>query len=71
MTACYGDEMKLTNMQQLEKLLISYYEVAAKTTGRDITVKRAERLMKHIGNPEKSYPIVHVAGTSGKTSTTY
>lgn len=58
-------------MQQLEKLLISYYEVAAKTTGRDITVKRAERLMKHIGNPEKSYPIVHVAGTSGKTSTTY
>ncbi len=28
-------------------------------------------LMRHLGNPQDSYKVVHVAGTSGKTSTAY
>jgi dihydrofolate synthase / folylpolyglutamate synthase len=28
-------------------------------------------LLDHLGNPERSYRLVHVAGTSGKTSTAY
>lgn len=28
-------------------------------------------LLDHLGNPERSYRVVHVAGTSGKTSTAY
>lgn len=28
-------------------------------------------LLDHLGNPERSYRIIHVAGTSGKTSTSY
>ncbi len=63
--------MKISNVQALEDALKQYYAVASKTTSQDITVERTEALMKNLGNPERSYPIVHVAGTSGKTSTTY
>ncbi len=28
-------------------------------------------LMKHLGNPQDSYKVIHIAGTSGKTSTAY
>lgn len=30
-----------------------------------------QELMQALGNPQESYPVIHVAGTSGKTSTTY
>lgn len=63
--------MKLGSMKAVEKALRPYYAVAALTTGKGITVERMERFMHHLGNPERSYPVVHIAGTSGKTSTTY
>jgi len=40
-------------------------------TGRDITTNRTLRLAEHVGNPQDSLKVVHVAGTSGKTSTCY
>lgn len=35
----------------------------------DPTLDRIERLMDLLGNPERTYPVIHVAGTNGKTST--
>jgi len=62
--------MKLQTMQEAKQALQPYYEVAKRTTGKDITVERVARLMAHVGNPEQKLNVVHVAGTSGKTSTT-
>lgn len=58
-------------MQDVEKVLRPYLAVAAENMLKDVTVERTEHLMDHIGNPEKKLKVVHVAGTSGKTSTTY
>lgn len=35
----------------------------------DPTMERVELLMDLLGNPERSFPVIHVAGTNGKTST--
>lgn len=48
-----------------------YLEIATQTMGKNVTLARTERLMAHIGNPERKLRVIHVAGTSGKTSTTY
>ena len=58
-------------MKDIENALKPYYAVATETTGKGLTVERMERLMSHLGNPERRYPVIHIAGTSGKTSTTY
>lgn len=36
----------------------------------DPTLERIELLMDLLGNPERAFPSIHVAGTNGKTSTT-
>lgn len=58
-------------MADVDAALRPYLEVAAQTMGKGLTVERTERLMAHLGNPELSLRVIHVAGTSGKTSTTY
>lgn len=64
--------MKLHTMQDVEVALKPYQDVAAAgMLGHPIPLGRTEKLMAHIGNPEVSLKIVHIAGTSGKTSTTY
>jgi dihydrofolate synthase/folylpolyglutamate synthase len=35
------------------------------------TVGNANSLLKYLGNPQVDYKTIHVAGTSGKTSTSY
>lgn len=35
----------------------------------DPSLERIEMLMDLLGNPERSFPVIHVAGTNGKTST--
>jgi len=67
----YGDGVKLRTFSDLEDALRPYFEVARTTTGQNITVDRQKRLMQHLGNPEASLRVVHIAGTSGKTSTAY
>lgn len=62
--------MKLKSIADVERALQPYFVVAAQTIGRDVTIERTQRLMTHIGNPEKRLRVIHVAGTSGKTSTT-
>lgn len=63
--------MKLHTMQDVEIALRPYQEVAAAGMLEGLTVERTKKLMAHIGNPEKQLKVVHIAGTSGKTSTTY
>lgn len=35
----------------------------------DPTLERVQLLMDLLGNPERAFPVIHVAGTNGKTST--
>ena len=63
--------MKITSLADVELALQDYYEVTHKVMGQNITIDRMQRLMAHVGHPERKLRIVHVAGTSGKTSVTY
>ncbi|MFA7370335.1 MAG: cyanophycin synthetase [Sphaerochaetaceae bacterium] len=38
-------------------------------TPREYRLDRMEKLLKHLGNPEKSYKTIHLAGSKGKGST--
>ncbi|WP_433020354.1 bifunctional folylpolyglutamate synthase/dihydrofolate synthase [Kribbella sp. CA-294648] len=54
---------------------LSYAEVSAKLQARwpenkiDPTLDRVRRLVELLGDPQKTYPVVHLTGTNGKTST--
>lgn len=41
------------------------------TMSEAYTLERITKLMTALGNPQEKYPIIHIAGTSGKTSTAY
>lgn len=59
----------LTSIEQAETFLLSYSP--EKQTGETYTLGRMRLLMERLGNPQNDIPAVHVAGTSGKTSTSY
>lgn len=61
----------VTTLDEAEQLLARFVPLSRNVTGRDITLNRMRPLMELLGNPEKRLKIVHVAGTSGKTSTSY
>ena len=61
---------QLETFQDVHRVLRRYQPPVTSTTGA-YTLERMERLMEHLGNPQDSYKVVHVAGTSGKTSTAY
>ncbi|HET6299600.1 MAG TPA: folylpolyglutamate synthase/dihydrofolate synthase family protein [Kribbella sp.] len=54
---------------------LSYAEVSAKLQQRwpehkiAPTLERVQRLVELLGDPQKAYPVVHLTGTNGKTST--
>lgn len=48
-----------------------YVPLVAKLTGKDTTLRRVQPLMKLLGNPQDKLRVIHIAGTSGKTSTAY
>ncbi len=62
---------RITDFAEAEKLLAGYVPLARHVTGRDITLERMRPLMDVLGNPERRLKIIHIAGTSGKTSTAY
>lgn len=63
--------MIINNLMQANEILKRYIPAVKEITGKDITLQRMLPLMQLIGNPEKKLKIIHVAGTSGKTSTAY
>lgn len=55
----------------LESALDALLHFSGRRTRGHSSVDTLRALLDHLGNPEQSYRVVHVAGTSGKTSTAY
>lgn len=62
---------ELTTFQDVNKLLAGHVPSLNAFVGGAYKLDRMERLMATLGNPQDSYKTIHVAGTSGKTSTSY
>src|SRR5258708_5430662 len=63
--------MTLHNFQEAEAALQPYVPLVAQLTGKHTTLERVWPLMELLGNPQDQLKIIHIAGTSGKTSTAY
>jgi dihydrofolate synthase/folylpolyglutamate synthase len=61
----------ITNIQEANAALQPYVPLVAQLTGKDTTLRRIRPLMKLLGNPQDKLRVIHIAGTSGKTSTAY
>jgi dihydrofolate synthase/folylpolyglutamate synthase len=60
---------RIRNFGDVEKVLSGLYGVTR--TGGVYTLDVPRQLMEVLGNPQNSFKTIHVAGTSGKTSTSY
>jgi len=63
--------MTIKNLKQAEAALLPYVPLVKQLTGKDTTLDRIRPLMELLGNPQDRLKMVHIAGTSGKTSTAY
>lgn len=59
----------LTSLNDATEFLLKYSP--KKLSGHTYTLERMKLLMERLGNPQNKLNIIHVAGTSGKTSTSY
>lgn len=63
--------MTINNIKEAELILAEYIPQVKELLGKDITLDRMVPLMDLLDNPQNKLRIIHVAGTSGKTSTAY
>jgi dihydrofolate synthase / folylpolyglutamate synthase len=63
--------MKIRSIDEAEKTLQPYVPLVALLTGKDTTFERIIPLMQLLENPQDRLRVIHIAGTSGKTSTAY
>ena len=64
--------MAIRTIEEAEAALLPYVPLVAQLTGKATTLERAIiPLMALAGNPQDRLKTVHIAGTSGKTSTSY
>jgi len=61
----------IESIAEAEAALRPYVPLVTELTGKDTTLDRIAPLIKLLGDPQKKLRIVHIAGTSGKTSTAY
>ena len=61
----------IRNIQDANKALLPFVPLVAQLTGKDTTLTRIRPLMQLLGNPQDKLRFIHIAGTSGKTSTAY
>jgi dihydrofolate synthase/folylpolyglutamate synthase len=61
----------IRNIQEAEAALHAYVPRMKRLTPKDTMLDRIQPLMDMLGNPQNELKIVHIAGTSGKTSTAY
>ncbi len=61
----------LNTLGDAELALRPYVPLVKQLTGKDTVFDRIEPLMAYLGNPENKIRAIHIAGTSGKTSTAY
>lgn len=59
----------MTTLNDVEELLLSF--APSRMNGADYQLERIGGLLARVGNPQNKLKVVHVAGTSGKTSTSY
>ncbi len=62
---------KIRTIEDAEKALFPYIPLVAQLTGKDTTLERVKPLASLAGHPENQLKVIHIAGTSGKTSTAY
>jgi dihydrofolate synthase/folylpolyglutamate synthase len=58
---------QITTFAEAQELLRPYYDYSR----TPYTLNTMRQLMQHIGEPQNKLQVLHVAGTSGKTSTAY
>ncbi|HSW74994.1 MAG TPA: Mur ligase family protein [Candidatus Saccharimonadales bacterium] len=63
--------LELTNFTEAKQALMQYYTVDGKPLNRPYTLDKMRELLDVFDNPQNNLQVVHVAGTSGKTSTAY
>jgi len=63
--------MIIRDIEHAESILQSYVANVAKFSGDNMSLDRMWPLLDIVGNPQKKLRVVHVAGTSGKTSSAY
>lgn len=63
--------MNIRTMAEAEAALQPYVPLVAQLTGQNTTLERVWPLMELLGNPQDKLRVIHIAGTSGKTSTAY
>ncbi|MES2970759.1 MAG: Mur ligase family protein [Patescibacteria group bacterium] len=63
--------VEIETIDEANEVLASYVPLAKDLLGKDITLERMWPLMERLGNPQNSLKVVHLAGTSGKSSTAY
>lgn len=63
--------MTIRTIEDVNKALRPYVPLVSQLTGKQTTLRRIQPLMKLLDNPQDKLRVVHVAGTSGKTSTSY
>ncbi len=62
--------MKLRNFEEVHQILRGFISNRL-LPERRYSLERIVSLMDYLGNPQNTYKTIHVAGTSGKTSTCY
>lgn len=60
---------KITTLAEVESELLSY--APNRMYSADYQLERIRALMERIGNPQDELEVIHITGTSGKTSTAY
>jgi len=63
--------LKLSTVKAAETILQSYIPQVNTYTGDNMSLDRVYPLLEKLGNPQNNLKVVHIAGTSGKTSTAY
>lgn len=63
--------MTIRTIDDANKALRPYVPLVSQLTGKHTTLERIQPLMQLLGNPQDKLQVLHIAGTSGKTSTAY
>jgi len=64
-------ERRLNTFADVEAALRPYIPLVKELTGKNTVLDRILPLMEYLGHPENNLKTIHIAGTSGKTSTSY
>jgi dihydrofolate synthase / folylpolyglutamate synthase len=62
---------KIPDIKYAEKILEGFMADMHRLSGKDVTIDRIKSVLEVLDNPHHKLKIIHIAGTSGKTSTAY